>query len=357
MGRHVTRLDRLSLAPTGRRSLLGEYHDTYSFAPRGSRIAFGISAPGGDSAIGCCGRVGIRVINSRNLRVAANIRTGVYAAALAWLRPKRLVALLGEGGVVTEPPPEPPHHATVITVNPATGKVLETRELPFGASPFHCDAADARRRALIVLARRNLFAIGPGGGVRSFELPEPFGRCGKIALAPSGKRAFAVSRHGDLVAELALDDWQLILHQLSPGPGGIVDPVALARRRLVLAHRCRNGRPKGVGLIGLKNGSRRMIDRKAGAVRVVKGTALTYDGRPLRRAAGIGVRGHQPNGSRRFRLLRGKRVAKIERRGRFAYAIRRRGVAVIDVPTGRVVSRSSAKPPLNAEVLTRQSRP
>jgi hypothetical protein len=317
VGGSVTRLDPLTLTPTGRRADLGEYHDTYSFAPDGSRIAFGISAPGDDSAIGPPGRVGIRLIRSRDLTVSADIRIGVYGAALAWLRPRRLVALRGVGGVVTDPPPQPPFDATVVTVDPNTGEVLKRRRLPFGASEFHCDAADARERALLVLARRNLFVIGPGGGVRTFGLPREFRRCGQIALAPGGRRAFVVAKGGDVVTEVALARSRRIVHRLPAGPGG--NAVGLGHRRLLLAHR-----PNGVELINARRESRRTIDRKAGAARLVKGTVLTYDGR--RR----GVRGYAPDGERRFRLLGGKRIAKVEAAGRFAYAIRRDGVAIID---------------------------
>jgi hypothetical protein len=349
VGGFVTRLDPLTLKPTGPRAELGEYHDAYSFAPDGSAIAFGISAPGPTD------RVGIRLVDSRDLTVSGNVETGVYAAALAWLRPERLVALLGVGGQL--PLPRPPHRATVVTVDPATRQVIERRELPFGDSPFHCDAAEAPERALIVLAGRRLFIVGVDGEVQTVALPRPFDRCGEVALAPREERAFAVAKGGGVVAEVALATSRLAVHRLPRGPAGEVEAVGLGPHTLAVAHRSRKkGRPNGVELLDAKRESRSTIDRRAGEARVSGGTVLTFDGPPFRGAAGIGVRGYRRGGHRRFQLLSGH-IAEVEVAGRFAYAIRRDGVAIIDVRSGTVVNRSSARPPVTADLLTLPSRP
>jgi hypothetical protein len=334
----VRRLDPLTLAPTGRRAVLGEYHRAYSFAPDGKGIAFGISAAPqrSDSVIGCCGRVGIRLVRKRKLRVKANIRTGTAAVALAWLRKRRLVALAGGG---------------VRTVNPNTGRTLKLGKVPF--DEFHCDAADARKRALIVLADRRLFVIGPGGDVRTFELPPEFAQCGRIALPPSYERVFVVADGGDPIVELELENSELTVHSTPTGAVGEVDAIGFSHRRLVLARRDESGLPLGVEVFDLETGSTTMIDPEAGEARLVKGTVLAFDGGSG--AGPIGVRGYLPDGERRFQLLGRKRIVRVEARGPFAWAMHRRGVAVIDVPSGIVVSRSSAKPPLGAEWLTRRS--
>jgi hypothetical protein len=345
----VTRRDPLTLAPRRWSHRLGEYRDTYSFAPGGKRIAFGTSAVPFGSATGCCGRVGIRLVRKRNLTVSANIRTGSYAAAVAWLRTRRLVALT-------------PGTRTVRTVNPKTGRTLKRRTLPFGDFA-HCDAADARERALIVLVGRNLFVIGPDGGVRTFELPPEFAGCEQhvpgapdiqIALAPGGERAFVVAEGGDPIAELELESSELTVHGSPTGAVGKVDAIGLAQRRLALARRGPSGRR--VELLDLEVETQRTIDDDAGKAHLVKGTVLTYDGRRRLGAAGSGVRGvrgYRPDGQRRFQLLGGKRIAKVVAVGRFAYAMHTRGLAVIDVPSGTVVSRSSTRPPLGARFLTR----
>lgn len=347
----VTRVDPLTLAPTGTSSTLPEYHDTYSFSPDRSAIGFGVSTDSGTGE----GRIGVRVLDSSDLSIAADINTGVNADYVAWLRPRRLVALLGmsfSGGPCPAPPcpapaPDDPDHSTVVTVNPLTEQVLERRKVP-----LHCDAAEARERALISLAGRRLSMIGSDGDVRSVRLPRQFSRCGDLVVSPGAEEAFVVARHANTVAEVALKNSRLTLHRFPAGPGGEVEAVGLDRNRLVLAHRRSNGRPLGVEVLDTERERRRMIDPGAGQARVSNRTILTFGRRRSSRSTGIGVRGFSRTGRRRFWLLRTQRIRAVEIKGRFAYVLLPDAVAVINVSSGTVVSRAASN--FDGQLLTQQ---
>lgn len=67
------------------------------------------------------------------------------------------------------------------------------------------------------------------------------------------------------------------------------------------------------------------------------------------------ARSYRRGRRRRFRRLSGL-IAEVEVADRFAYAIRRCVVALIDVLSGTVVNRSSTTPPVNSNLLAQPSR-
>ena len=354
-GVEVARLDPVTLMPTRPRADLGEYHDTYSFSPNGRAIAFGISAAPSD---GGGGRVGIRLVDARELAVTGNISTGVFAAAVAWLEPRRLIALLAFSvilGPCDDPPCAPPtpldpDETTVVAVNPATGEVLARHQVPFPR-----DTAEVRGEALLSLAGRRLSIVRSDGGVETVRLSRPFRRCGEIATPIGDREAKVVAQGGDVVAEIALASSRLSVHELPGRLAGDVDAVGLGHHRLLLAQRGRRAQPNGVVLVDTQTQSRTTIDRSAGDARVSGRTLLTFDGRPVAAGSGIGVRGYRLDGRRRFQVLRGERIANVKVTGRFAYALGNSGVAVIDTRSGSVVKRSPS--PFHGRVLTEQSNP
>jgi hypothetical protein len=353
-GVEVARLDPVTLKPTRPRADLGEYHDTYSFSPNGRAIAFGISAnPSGQSG----GRIGIRVVDARDLAVTGNISTGVFAAAVAWLEPRRLIALLAfsVAGPCEDPPCAPPtpfdpDETTVVAVDPATGEVLARHQVP-----FPCDTAEVRGQALLSLAGRRLSIVRSDGGAETVRLPRPFRGCGEIATPISDREAVVVARGGGVVAEIALASSRLSVHDLPGRLTGDVEAVALGGHRLLLAQHGRRGQPNGVVLVDTQTQSRKTIDPSAGGVRVNGRTLLTFDGRPVAAGSGIGVRGYRLDGRPRFQVLRGEHVANVKVTGRFAYALSNSRVAVIDTRSGSVVKRSPA--PFHGHVLSELSRP
>lgn len=346
----ATRLDPVSLVSTGPKAELGEYHDTYSFSPDNSTIAFGISA----ASDGGGGRVGIRLVDSRDLSVTRNVSTGVYAGAVAWLEPERLVAVLGDQFIVgpcPAPPcdlPDDPDYSTVVVVNPETGQELERSRVAHS-----CDTSQVRGRALLSLAGRELSIVGSDGSVETVRLPRQFVRCGEIATALDDKRAFVVAEGGDVIAEIALASTALAIHELPHG--GAAELVALDRRRLLLAQRGRRGRPNGIELFDLETRSRKTIDRLAGEARVGGGTLLAFEGRPFAQGPGIGVRGYGLSGRGRFRVLSKEHIGHIEVAGRFAYARGSSGMAIIDIRKGTVVHRSRST--FHGDLLTEPSGP
>ena len=350
IGSHVMRVRPLTLEPTRPRVALGEYHDTWSYSPDGSSIAFGISAP----PPGPGSRIGIRVANTSDLETEADLQTGVYAAALAWLEPQRIVALLGVGGTLPFPPP--PYEGTVITIDPETGEVHQEADLPFGDSEFHCDAAEAPGVALLVLANSRLFTVGTDSAAETVELPSEFEDCGQVVVAPDNETAFAIAKREDVVAEVDLSSRELTVHDLPEEPG-TVEALAAGPNTLVLARRDQRGRPLGVETVDLDEGSRRTIDRKAGEARIAAGTALAFDGARREGNRGIGLRGYSLDGERSFTVLRGNRVSQVLVHGHFAYAMRREGLAVVDVVDGVIESRSDERPPLSTELLNRPTTP
>jgi hypothetical protein len=100
-----------------------------------------------------------------------------------------------------------------------------------------------------------------------------------------------------------------------------------------------------------------MVDRRAGAVRFGAGRLLAYDGELLaaRGRGSIGVRAYDLRGRRRFHALGRWLVTGVEPRGRFAYALRRRRLAVIDLRDGDVVSRTRTRAGLQVQLVRRQS--
>jgi hypothetical protein len=105
------RLAPSSLRVTGPSVRLGEYHDNWSFAPDGSRLALGM---GGASDV--CGR-GICIVDVRSMTIASQIDAPIAVEAVAWLRPRRVVGVLQRG--------------EILVGDPVTGTVLERRDLPF----------------------------------------------------------------------------------------------------------------------------------------------------------------------------------------------------------------------------------
>lgn len=79
-----------------------------------------------------------------------------------------------------------------------------------------------------------------------------------------------------------------------------------------------------------------------------RGTLLTW---AQGAGPGIGVRGYDLTGRRRFSVLGNETVLKVETSGLFAYAITRDGFATIDLERGVVRRRSPSRPPGNLVLL------
>lgn len=87
----------------------------------------------------------------------------------------------------------------------------------------------------------------------------------------------------------------------------------------------------------------RVVDAAAGAARAFAGGLLVYDGwvgSPRRR--GIGVRAYRADGRRLFRVLGREAVWDVQVDGGHAYLQGSKGLRVVNLESGRVISRSRA---------------
>jgi hypothetical protein len=306
----VSRLDPLTLAPRGPRVELGEFHDGWSFSPDGSQIAFGKSPAGGNTPDG------IRVVDVARLTLVQTIRTNIFVGPLAWLAPHELVGLLaGTRPVVFDP-------AAPAAAQGTTGFVGAGCGFP---------PTVTTRRALVGLNRRGLFTVDGRGRVDITRLH--VGDCRRAGLAVEARSAWVLPAGSKRLAEVDLRSGSVVQHNIrgrARSPRYSSTLVPLGRERFAVAYQSAAG-ARGVELLDTRFGGRFTISARDGGVSFGAGTALAF---------GAGVTGFTPNGRIRFRLLRADRVSDVEVEGRFAYAIGRRGVSIIDIRAGRVVHRS-----------------
>jgi hypothetical protein len=107
----VARLDPVSLRPAGPRLRLGEYHDGWSFSPDRSQLALGMGGAGET-----CGR-GICIVDVDSMRITGDVAAPISVEAVAWLTPRRIVAVLHSGGV--------------LVADPVTGTIVRRHPLRF----------------------------------------------------------------------------------------------------------------------------------------------------------------------------------------------------------------------------------
>jgi hypothetical protein len=171
----LARLAPGSLRPGRPRLRLGEYHEDWSFSPDRSQLALGM---GGQSPT--CGR-GICIVDAGTMRIAGYVHAPIAVEAVAWLRPRRIVAVLQRGGV--------------IVADPLTETVIRSRDLPF--QPFGPAVAHTSEGLAVLMRSRppQLVVVNAHGGVRSVALRR-IERGAALAAARRGARAFVTSPEG-----------------------------------------------------------------------------------------------------------------------------------------------------------------
>ncbi len=318
----LSRLDPVTLEPRGRRADVGEFHDTWSASPDGRHVALGQGGEG----------LGIQIYDLSRLRRSQAVRTGIAAAAVGWLRPRRVAG-------VTQA-------AEVIVADPATGRVLRRQRL--GAGERVCNAIERPSAVtpgglLVMLggkrgAAPRVLLVDSGGRIRAARLPA--GRswgCGRSALGvgAAGDVARVVSREG-LVAEIRLPTMTVAYRRVAGLPAGSARQVdRLGDDRLVVV-----GRPSGVSVVDTRTWTSQVVDPAARAARAVAGAVLAYDGDRVVRSGrpGLGLAAYRPDGTRLFHVLRGEAVVQVEHFGTRAYAMTDRARYTVDVVTGRMIA-------------------
>jgi len=351
----LARFDPLTLDPVSLRVEIYEYHGAWSLSPDRRRLALGISS--GVSTLSpprpIRARVGIIIVDLETMKIVEEVVTGGFAAALAWLAPRRLVASAGGGGVV---------------VDPATGKIVRRG---LGLRPPFATVRSVNRVVMLSRGPRrqaenqrgrgsatvHLSVIGASGRRRTVALDRirlasrADGRWDKagIAVDPAAERAYVVAADAP-VAEVDLRTMRTSYHRLDL-PRGLQDPRVrpqglvqrsrtatwLGQGRLLFSGGdlfARPGRserlvPAGATLVSTASWQARTIDAKAWGARFAAGRLLAY-GR-------TGLRGYTLDGRLAFHLLKSRPIRDVQVAAGLAYVRTPSAGRVVDVARGKLV--------------------
>jgi hypothetical protein len=260
---------------------------------------------------------------------------------MAWLTPNRLVTLVAD------------HLPTL--VDPAAGRTL--RQLPGNACEGYASTPTASTpKALVWFTRTRLVTGDASGRLRSASTPGIGSTCeGKgVAADRRGRRAWIAGPSG--VVEVDLQTMRVTARVRGSVPRGSrrVSVVWTARHQVTVAHLTAGFRPAGVELVDTEAHTRRIIDSAGGGVRYAQGRLLVFDGGDgvQRSPAHRGLRVYDTRGRLRYRRLRGKHVWNVQVRGGRAWLLGSTGVTVMDVRSGKVLSRWAGRAPDDLTFLT-----
>jgi hypothetical protein len=326
----LARLAPSSLRPGRPRLRLGEYHEDWSFSPDGSQLALGMGGQGDP-----CGR-GICIVDAGTMRIAGYVHASIAVEAIAWLRPRRIVAVLQRGGV--------------IVADPVTETVVRSRDLPF--QPFAPPVARTSEGLAVVMRSRppQLVVVNAHGDVRSVALRR-IERGAALAAARRGARAFVTSARGP-TAEVSLRTMGVRYHRLpTPHGGQRREALWLGHGRLAVS-----GDPTaGVTVIDTSTWTARTVAPGATSARLAGGRLLVYSEPGFRpRSRGVGLRMYTRDGRRLVRHLFGDRKLEVEVLGEDVAVFRpddfrARATEIVRARTGALV-RTVARPPRGYEV-------
>jgi hypothetical protein len=306
-------VDPLSLRPASPKVRVGENHNGWALSPDRRQLALGISAPGETT------RIGVRIIDLRDWGVR-DVETGVFADALAWITPRRLVVRLGVLG-----------HAAVI--DPVSATAVTPIRLGVRTGP-----AAATRRHLVMLAdrREHLLWVDATGRLRDVHLSLD---SGPLLVDAARERAYVFAREGGRVAAVNLTTGRVRHRRLRRVSSGTHRPsrVALPRsgageqpdRAVWLGARLAAvAVAEGARVVDLRRFTVQTVNRAAAAVAPMRGGLVAYGPR--------GVRAYGLDGRLRFELLRRTPIWNLVSTDNRAYASAG-ALHVLDLRRGRVV--------------------
>jgi hypothetical protein len=326
----LARLDPLSLRPEGPRVRLGEYHDAWSFSPNGSRLALGMGGAGRT-----CGR-GICLVDVRRMAIGGHVAAPGPVEALAWPRPRRIVAVVHGGGI--------------LVADPVTGAIVRRTPLPFTTRLGEWEQAPGGLALLMNGRPLRLVLVDASGSARVADLerirPAVNGYPG-LALDRRGRRALVVAA-GAPVAEVDLRTMRVRYHRVrfprSPPARrtSARDVLWLGNGLMAVSGDNAAGRPAGVHVVDTKTWTARTVEARAGRALLAAGRLLVHTPEAFRsRAPGVGLRVYSRDGRRLVGHLLGSQTMDVEVAGGRAYAYRaggrRRSLHVIRARTGRIV--------------------
>ena len=329
-------VDPLSLRPTSPRVRVIENHDAWALSPDRRQLALGISAPGETM------RIGVRIIDLRDWSVR-DVETGVYADALAWVTPRRLVARLGVAGVFFPDRPTVPAGPKVAVIDPVSATIVSRVRLGVRTGP-----AAAARRHLVMLAgvRERLVWVDATGRLQDVRLRLDSGallvdaaRERAYVFAKAGRRVAAVNLTTGRVGYRRLRPVSFATHRRSeiPVPRAGGDGREPRGRAVWLGARLASvALGEGARLVDLRRWTVQTIDRRAVGVALMSDGLVAYGPR--------GVRAYGLNGGLRFELLGRARAWNLVSTGSRAYASTRLNLHVLDLRRGRIVRRLRPAP-------------
>jgi DNA-binding beta-propeller fold protein YncE len=353
----LVRVDAVTLETRSRGLDLGQPPiSTWVRSPEGDRLALG----SGDGA-----RLMFADLKPMGWISRRDLGPRGYVAALAWPRPRRVVAALSGT------------HVEVLVADPETGRVLSQHRLPGLVT-----RAARPPAGLVLLVSPNdrigraTLVVATPAGVRAATLPLETGVSPPavaepgLAVSPDGRRALVVP--GDArVLEVDLRTLAVVERELSEPVSLLgrlrswLEPAALAKgplegpvrsavwvsgdRVLVAGSNYRpNGdrgmvsEAAGVRLIDTRTWTVRTLAEEASAGLVAGDMLLAFGGTQgpvgLR---GVGLRGFGLDGGERFHLFEDRFVAVVAAVGQYAYVSEQSEsetrVDVVDITSGRVV--------------------
>lgn len=352
----LARLDPLTLKPVSQHVLVGEYHNTWSLSPNRSHLAVGVSAPG------IRRRIGIRIVDLDSMKVVRDVETGIAAAAVAWLAPRRLVAaLLREGTVVVDTQTGKILHRWSGLADPHMSARMRDRFVvlfpshtvapPEGVATARLAVIDSRARLRSVILRRIQI-----GGARSTH-------AAALAVDPERARAYVFAADAP-VAEVDLRTMRVSYRRLelmSLRPGGrkgaeVQQGDALRGRRreaiwlgtgkaLVVGRDLVATRAgalaslaAGAALVDTRKWSWCMLDARGSRAAFGDRTLLVYGSPAARNAPGDGLRAYTVEGREIFRLFKGQQVWDVQITPDHAYVRTPSSVGVVDLNSKRIVN-------------------
>jgi hypothetical protein len=341
-GQALARVDPATLGPVDGPTLpLGSYVWPWAYSPDRTRVAFGLARS-------------VEIVDPAGMRVVRAIGWVGNVAQLAWLAPRRLVAVYGYGAVV---------------LDPSTGRRV-------GKTAFFSGdvvtTARAGMRLLVLVApynaigRARLIVVDSTGRAHSIRLRIRAGtdhakyaaRTPALVADGSGSRAFVVGADTDPVAEIRLANLAVTYHVLSRSfaKGVLSGPTRYARwvgdgllavagddahGQLVDGELLSDTTPSGLELLDTRTWRARTVDPGATRVASAAGRILAYGAtlHGYEASGGMGFGVYAPDGTPVVHLFAAEPVQRVQVDGPRAFVDDRTSTAVVDLGSGAVLGR------------------
>jgi hypothetical protein len=338
-GQALARVDPTTLGPVGPTLPLGSYVWPWAYSPDRARVAFGAVRS-------------VKIVDPARMSVVRTFGGIGSVAQLAWLAPRRLVAVYGYGAVI---------------VDPTTGRRVG-RTAFFSGDVVTTARAGTRLLVLVApysaIGRARLVVVDSSGRTRTVRLRIRAGtdrakytaRTPAVVADGSGSRAFVVGADTDPVAEIRLSKLAVTYHELvrSFDKGVLSGPTRYARwvgnGLLAVAGDNAKGRdvdgeflsdttPSGLELLDTRTWRGRRVDPGATRVAVAAGRILAYGAtlHGYEASGGMGLGVYAQDGTPVAHLFAAEPVQRIQVDRTRAFVDGPASTAVLDLGSGTVL--------------------